>query len=170
MTALSEQTVIPPGWTRTAVEELLFREAQLLDEWKLLEWLALFTADARYVVPTNDRPDGDPRHELVLIDDDIRRMTARVDRLMSRKAHREYPHAQTSHQTTNVQLLGMEGDELVVRAAFTIWRHRNTRADHYVGHYVYRLRLVEGEPRINGKRAVMSMTSLRPAGAVSIIL
>jgi len=33
------------------VENFLVREAALLDEWRLDDWLALFTEDARYLVP-----------------------------------------------------------------------------------------------------------------------
>lgn len=156
--------------SRADVEDLLFFEGHLLDEWRLTEWLELFTEDARYVVPSNDTPDGDPRCDLVLIDDDMQRLRALVTRLSSRMAHREYPHARTSHQATNVRLLGIEDGALTVRAAFTVWRFRNARDDHYVGHYLYRLRLVEGDLRIAAKRVVMAMNVLRPAGAVSIIL
>lgn len=156
--------------TRSDVEDLLYLEGQLLDEWRLEEWLALFTPDASYVVPSNDIPDGDAERDLMLIDDDHERMAARVVRLSSRRAHREYPHARTSHQTTNVRLLGVDGDALSVRAAFTVWRFRNARADYYVGYYLYTLRLVDHVLRIASKRAVLDMTVLRPAGAVSIIL
>ena len=43
------------------VEQLLYLEARLLDDWNLDAWLTLYTADARYVVPTTDLPEGDPR-------------------------------------------------------------------------------------------------------------
>jgi p-cumate 2,3-dioxygenase subunit beta len=155
---------------RADVEEFLYDEAALLDEWRLDEWAELFCPDARYTVPSNDLPDGDPNQHLVLIDDDINRIRARVERLNSRRAHREYPHARTSHQVTNVRLIGIEEDQLHVRAAFTVWRFREGRDEHYVGEYRYRLRLVDGALRIQEKRVVMHMTVLRPAGAVSIIL
>jgi len=45
--------------TRAEVEDFLFREAALLDEWKLEEWLTLLTPDATYYVPPNDHPEGD---------------------------------------------------------------------------------------------------------------
>ena len=52
-------------------EDFLFREAALLDDWRLDDWAHLFTEDARYVVPTTDLPEGDPQADLVFIDDDI---------------------------------------------------------------------------------------------------
>ncbi len=36
---------------RQMVEDFLFREAELLDDWRLDDWAALFTEDARYIVP-----------------------------------------------------------------------------------------------------------------------
>ena len=63
---------------RQLVEDFLFREATLLDEWRLDDWSELFTEDSRYVVPTTDLPEGDPERDLVFIDDDIFRLRARV--------------------------------------------------------------------------------------------
>ncbi len=74
---------------REEVEDFLYEEAALLDEWRLDEWLALFTEEARYVVPTTDLPESDPRQDMVFIDDDMVRRRARVTRLNSRHAHRE---------------------------------------------------------------------------------
>ena len=42
--------------TRSEAEDLLFEEAELLDQWKLDQWLALFTEDAAYLVPSTDLP------------------------------------------------------------------------------------------------------------------
>ena len=86
------------------MEDFLYQEAALLDEWRLDEWLALFTVDARDVVPTTDLPDGDPKKELVFIDDDIVRLRARVERLKSRHGHREYPWSRTRRFITNVRV------------------------------------------------------------------
>jgi len=40
--------------SRNEVEDLLYREAALLDEWRLEEWLELLTDDAVYQVPPTD--------------------------------------------------------------------------------------------------------------------
>ncbi len=156
--------------TRAEVEDFLYREAELLDDWNLDGWLALWTDDGRYVVPCNDTPDGDPSRDLVLIDDNALRLASRVERLNSRKAHREYPHSTTSHQVSNVRLRPVEGDELPVVAEFTVWRYRGERSTTYVGRYTYRLRIVDGELRIRSKRAVLAMGSLRQVADVAIIL
>jgi len=156
--------------TRAQVEDFLYTEAELLDGWELDDWLNLYTADARYVIPCTDDPGGDPSRDLVLIDDDRLRMQARVERLNSRKAHREYPHSNTRHLVTNVRLRPVEAGELPVRASFTVWRFRNGRETSYVGGYQYRLVLDGAELRIRSKRVVLDMTTLRPASDVAIIL
>ncbi len=160
--------------TRADVEDFLYLEAELLDAWDLDAWLALFTDDCRYVVPCNDAPEGDPTRDLVLIDDDALRLRSRVERLNSRKAHREYPHSNTSHQVTNVRLRPWEdaadGPELPVVAEFTVWRFRGDRSSCFVGRYDYRLRAVEGSLRIRSKRATLAMTTLRGVADVAIIL
>ena len=47
--------------TRERIEEFLYAEADLLDNWRLSEWLALFDPEATgYFMPTTDLPDGDP--------------------------------------------------------------------------------------------------------------
>jgi p-cumate 2,3-dioxygenase beta subunit len=157
--------------TRPAVEDLLYREAALLDDWDLDGWLTLWAAGpTRYVVPCNDTPDGDAATDLVLIDDDELRMRLRVERLNSRKAHREYPHSRTNHQIYNVMLAPVSEGELPVTASFTVWRFRGGKASTYVGRHHYRLVGVDGELRIRAKRAVLDMTELRPAGDLAIIL
>jgi p-cumate 2,3-dioxygenase beta subunit len=162
--------------TRVTVEEFLYREAALLDAWDLDGWLELWApSGTRYVVPCNDTPDGDPEQDLVLIDDNAIRMRSRVERLNSRKAHREYPHSRTNHQIHNVVLGavidGSEGEaQLPVSASFTVWRFRNGKTSYYVGRHYYRLIGATGTLRILTKRSVLDMTELRPAGDLAIIL
>jgi p-cumate 2,3-dioxygenase beta subunit len=169
VTAATELDLATLG--RAAVEDFLYREAALLDDWDLDGWLTLWAEQGtRYVVPCNDTPDGDPAQDLVLIDDDELRMRLRVERLNSRKAHREYPHSRTNHQVYNV-VLGQPADRhLPVTASFTVWRFRNGKASYYVGRYHYRLVVERSELRIRSKRAVLDMTELRPAGDLAIIL
>jgi len=161
-------TVARPS--RVDVEDLLFREAELLDEWDLDTWLTLYTDDSTYVVPATDAIDGSPDTDLMLIDDDRLRMTLRVDRLNSRKAHREYPHSSCRHMVTNVRVGEPEGEEIPVRASFVMWRSRNGKDVMFVGGYRYRLVAVEGALRIRHKRVELDMSSLRPANDVATIL
>jgi p-cumate 2,3-dioxygenase beta subunit len=155
---------------RQQVEEFLYAEAALLDAWALDDWLLLFDEDAKYEVPCNDAPDGDPARDLMLIDDNYVRLAARVTRLNSRRAHREYPHSRTNHQVFNVRVQEVSAEELSVTASFTVWRFRAGRTSCYVGKYRYRLRRSDDGFRIAAKRAELDMTDLRSVGDVAIIL
>lgn len=157
------------AFSRQQVEEFLYAEAALLDTWALDEWLLLFDGDAKYEVPCNDTPDGDPARDLMLIDDNHVRLTARVARLNSRRAHREYPHSRTNHQVFNVRV-DPSDDGIAVTASFTVWRFRGGRTSCYVGRYRYRLRHRDGSFRIVRKRAELDMTDLCSVADVAIIL
>jgi p-cumate 2,3-dioxygenase beta subunit len=154
---------------REEVEDFLYQEAALLDEWRLDEWLTLFTADARYVVPTTDLPEGDPKRDLVFIDDDMVRLRARVERLKSRHGHREYPWSRTRRFITNVRIK-LAGQEFLVTSSFLVYRFRMGDTSPYVGWYEHRLKQVDRELKIHYKRSVLDMEALREHGAVSIIL
>ena len=154
---------------RDIVEEFLYHEASLLDAWRLDEWLALFTTDGRYLVPTTDLPDGDPKKDLVFIDDDMVRLRARVERLKSRHGHREYPSSRTRHFISNARI-NVEETGIVVSSSFLIYRFRMGESSPYVGFYEHRLKRVDGELKIDQKKAVLDLEALSDHGAVSIIL
>jgi p-cumate 2,3-dioxygenase beta subunit len=159
------------GPLRAEIEDFLYAEAKLLDDWRLDEWLALFTEDARYVVPTTDLPEGDPRRDLVLIDDGMEQLRGRVARLKSRHAHREYPWSRTRRLVTNVRVTGADEQEVRAEASFVVYRTRAGQTAPYVGHYAYTL-VRDGAAgfRIRSRRATLDQEMLRDHGAVSIIL
>lgn len=157
--------------SRSQVEEFLYAEAALLDEWRLDEWLALLTEDARYLVPSNDRPDGDPANTLFTIADDIHRIRARVARLKDKAAHAEYPPSRTRRLITNVRITDSDPTELLVQANFVVYRfRRDERLREYVGRYRYRLRVANGGLKIARREAVLDAHELASLGAVSFIL
>ncbi|MCX2932337.1 aromatic-ring-hydroxylating dioxygenase subunit beta [Mycobacterium sp. CVI_P3] len=157
--------------TRSEIEDFLYHEAALLDSWDLDGWLELYEPDAKYEVPCNDKIDADPDRDLLLIDDDHRRMQARVERLNNRRAHREYPHSRTNHQVFNVQFEPAQGStEIAVTALFTVWRFRAGKSSVYVGRYHYRLRLTGAGFRIAYKRVNLDLTDLREVADVAVIL
>ena len=154
---------------RELVEDFLFKEAALLDEWRLDDWVNLFTEDARYVVPTTDLPDGDPKRDLVFIDDDIARLRARAVRLNSRHAHREYPWSRTRRFVSNVRVEETNDGELSVTSNVLVYRFRNGEGAPYVGSIDYILRRDDGDLKIAYRRAVLDLEALSWHGAVSII-
>ena len=156
---------------RAEVEALFVEEAALLDSWRLDDWLALLTEDARYLVPPNDVPDGDPRDTLFTIADDIRRIHGRVKRLKSEDAHAERPRSRTRRLVSNIRIVERGGEELVAEANFVVYRfRRNERIGEYVGRYRYRLRATGEGLRIAERRAILDCEELGGLGSVSFIL
>jgi p-cumate 2,3-dioxygenase beta subunit len=154
---------------RLEVEDFLYAEAALLDDWQLDDWLALFTADARYEVPSTDRPTGRPADALMLISDSHSMMAARVKRLNSRKAHREFPWSRTRRLIANVRVLSQQDHELEVTANFVIVRSRR-EVNTYTGRYLYRLVRDGNGFKIGFRRAELDTERLDPHGTLSIIL
>jgi p-cumate 2,3-dioxygenase subunit beta len=157
--------------TRADVEDFLFLEADLLDEWRLPEWLELFTEDATYFVPATDLPsDASPDTSLFYVADDRFRLSERVKRLMKRTAHAEFPHSRTRHLVSNVRIRERAEDELFVSAAFLVFRTKEGVTDSYFGSHRYRLATGAGKLRIREKRCLLDTDGLRAQGRVSIIL
>ena len=154
---------------REIVENFLYKEAALLDEWRLDDWADLFTEDTRYIVPTTDLPDGDPKSDLVFIDDDIVRLRARVVRLNSRHAHREYPWSRTRRFISNVRVEEINDSEISVTSNVLVYRFRSGEGAPYVGSIDYTLRRDGDDFKIAYRRAVLDQETLSWHGAVSII-
>ena len=154
---------------RAQVEDFLYYEAALLDAWRLDEWLELLTEDATYRVPSNDRPDSDPKSALFTIADDIRRIRARVARLKDPHAHAESPRSRTRRLISNVRIV--EQSPLLVEANFVIYRFRgNEDVRQYVGRYRYTLERRDGKLRIKSREAILDAMELGSLGTVSFIL
>jgi p-cumate 2,3-dioxygenase beta subunit len=157
-------------WQRAEVEDFLYSEASLLDRWQLDDWLKLFTEDCSYVVPTTDLPDGDPRKDMVFIDDNLIRLEGRVRKLKSRGAHREVPRSRVRHVVTNVRIVDVVDGDAVVESSFIIYRFKNGNTEPFVGFYRHRLTRQDGRIMIRERRATLDIENLRGQGAVSIIL
>lgn len=163
-------TTTPTTLTRTEVEDFLYAESAYLDEWDLDSWLELFTDDASYQIPCNDDPSGEGDRSLMLIDDNRLRLASRVERLQSRKAHREYPHSNIRHFLSNVRVLGQDESGLKVTCSLLVGRFRANREVYYCGRADYTLVPGDAGIRIRHKRVTLDMTTLRHASDVAIIL
>ena len=156
--------------TRQQVEDFLFEEAALLDEWRLDEWFGLFTQECGYYVPSTDIPDGDHRTSLFLIADDRDRLKSRVRQLTGRFAHAERPRSRTRRHISNVRIREASGDTLRVTCNFIVHRIRLEVTEAYVGRYEHNLTHQDGTLKIRERRAVLDLDALRPHGKISILL
>lgn len=158
---------------RRGVEDFLYLEAQLLDDWKLDEWLALFEEGATYEVPTaGARDDVSSTSNLFYIADDYHRLKHRVARLQKNAAHAEWPRSDGARSITNVRILSEDQDQgrIEVRCIFITYRAKNDVTQTFFGHHLYVLRVSEAGLKIVSKRTMLDMNSLHPQGRVSIIV
>jgi len=157
--------------TRAEIEDLFYREAELLDAWRLEEWLGLLTDDACYYVPPNDHPDADHRTTLFTIADNNARLKERVKRISDPNCHAESPPSRTRRLVSNVRIAAHSGDTIEARANVIIHRFRRGEDVRvFVGEYRYRLRREGGALKIAERRAILDAEELGALGAVSFIL
>lgn len=165
------QAILAKPVTREQVEDFLFLEAELLDEWRLQEWEELLTDDATYRVPSNDCPDSDPRTSLFIIADDRERIHQRVLRVLSPNCHAEYPRSRTQRMINNVRIAKTDGEFLHVSANFVCHRFRRGQRNYaYVGSLRYVLKAVNGTLRIKERRVQLASEELGSLGSISFIL
>lgn len=155
---------------RARVEDFLYHEAELLDDWNLEPWLELFTQDCTYEVPATDRPQGDPGRHWSLIHDGRTILEQRVIRLKKPEAHAEFPHSQTRRIIGNVRVRRVEDDSLAVKANFVLTRTKGGKSDLFAGQIHYELVQHEESFRIRRKRIVLDMDRLEPHGKISFVL
>ena len=106
-----------------AAERFLVNEARLLDEGRFDDWLALFTDDAWYWVPS--APGQDNPHDTVsLIYDDRRLLETRVRRLGNPNIHAQNPPARASRIVANVTAEDFAPDALLTRSKLLMVEYR----------------------------------------------
>lgn len=155
------------------IEQFLYGEAALLDDWKLDEWLALFAPDCRYEVTPlgEDEPATlSPATTYFLIADDRERLEARVTRMKSPAAHVESPRSRTRHLYTNVRVTEDDGRSLTAWLNFHTFRNRNRQTFGYMGAIRCVLARTGDGFSIQAKRVMLDMDALIPQGKVSIFL
>jgi p-cumate 2,3-dioxygenase beta subunit len=153
-----------------AIEAFLYREAELLDAWRLDDWLEMFLPEATYEVPATDIDDPQQGSDLFIIADDMAVLGGRVTRLNSVHAYAESPHSRTRHFISNVLAEAGEDGLIAVKANFLVTRTRKGLTDTFVGRYEHQLKPDGDSFRYHRRRAILDHDALRPHGRVTIIL
>lgn len=149
------------------VQSFLVREARLLDDQKLHEWVALFCDDVRYWMPivTNrigrdlGRERGTPG-ELAHFDENKTSLVNRVRRLDTGMAWAETPPSRTRHLVSNVEVIErLDEDQLRVRSNFLVYRsHLEYDAEVFAGFRDDVLRRVAGDWRIAQRTIILDQS------------
>ena len=132
-------------------EQFLLHEARLLDEAKFDDWLALFTADGWYWVPSEPNQ-ANPHDTVSLIYDDRRLLETRVRRLASPRMYSQEPRSRTSRIVGNVSIEASERSACTVRSKFLMIEFRRGTQRLFAGSAFHRLVQAGGAIRIAWKR------------------
>jgi 3-phenylpropionate/cinnamic acid dioxygenase small subunit len=119
------------------IEQLLYAEAELLDSFRLEEWLELLTEDIlitapirRHTHPGTDQPEFSEDGYYLYNERDI--LEERVIRLGKEYAWAENPRSRVRHVIGNVRVIETDGDEYVVLNNQQVYRSYGDRGNREV--------------------------------------
>ena len=152
-----------------AIEAFLYREARLADENRYDEWLALWTDDARYWIPSNSY-DYDPEQRISIVYDDRSRLQDRIDRLKSGAAWAQEPRSRMRRIISNIEIqpVSSQGETTVISNA-VIGELRRSLQTAYFAQQIHRLRMTADGPRMTYKK-VNLINNDEPIHNLSFIL
>jgi 3-phenylpropionate/cinnamic acid dioxygenase small subunit len=156
------------------IDDFLYREADLLDERRYEDWLALLAEDVRYWMPMRRNVKfGAEAHEFTRAGQDINwfdegkeTLTRRVRQILTGMHWAEEPVSRISHMISNVRLLetnpsAAEPQEVAVRCRFLVYRNRvETETDFLVGKREDLLRRIDGEWKIARRKIILDQNVL----------
>ena len=156
------------------IEQFLYLEADLLDERRYEDWLALVADDVRYWMPMRRNVKvGEPEREFTRAGQDINwfdegkeTLTRRVKQILTGMHWAEEPVSRISHMVSNVRLVEVnpswaEAAEVSVKCRFLIYRNRvETETDILVGKREDLLRRADGQWRIARRKIVLDQNVL----------
>jgi benzoate/toluate 1,2-dioxygenase beta subunit len=126
--------------TQLAVERFLYRQAEILDEKRWDEWLALFTPDSHYWMPAEEsQKDGAGVPNIFWEDLDLMKM--RIRRNAHPRAHSQAPQNRLCHVVSNVivESEAANGD-IVARSRFHCAEYLRYQVRNFTGKYRHLLR------------------------------
>ena len=159
---------------KQAIEEFLYREAELLDERRYEDWLALLDDDVRYWMPMRrnvrfgelEREFTREGLDINWFDEGKDTLTRRVQQILTGVHWAEEPLSRICHMISNIQLLHvrpsvLEPVEVVVKCRVLIYRNRvQTETDILVGKREDVLRRVNGQWKIAQRKVILDQNVL----------
>lgn len=147
-------------------EEFLSYEASLLDERRFNEWLDLLTDDIHYWMPIRRTTTAkEVANEFTkpgdgaFFDDDKQMLTLRVQRLQVGRAWAEDPPSRTRRMVSNIRILSIDGDDMLLTANFQLYRTRlASEEDCWIGRREDLLRRVEGRLKLARRHIFLEQT------------
>lgn len=160
--------VMTPAIGLDEAVQFVFLEADLLDHACYEEWLALWTPEARYVVPV-DPGTTDFENSLNYAYDDHEMRRKRAERLLNGQSISASPVARTIRQLSRFRVLEASETCCELRCAQILTEHRRSRTRTYTANVTYRLARVQGALKIDLK-VIRLINSTEALGGISYIL
>lgn len=160
----------PPGASSLSgeAEQLLYREARLLDARDYKAWLALLAPDFVYWVPSEPAA-TDARAQCAVNFDDRRRILDRIALIETNLLHAQIPPSRTCRMISNVEAWLVDSGHLETRSNFLTWEHRRGRTSRFVGCQEHRA-VKNGEDWLIERKIIRLIDCDEPQGNVSFIL
>jgi len=157
------------------VADFLYREAELLDERRYEEWLALLAEDVRYWMPMRrnvkfgelEREFTREGQDVNWFDEGKETLTRRVQQILTGVHWAEEPLSRICHIVSNVQILDVKPgaaapSEVTVKSRFLIYRNRvETETDILVGKREDVLQRVDEQWKIRRRKIVLDQNVLQ---------
>ena len=137
------------------VEQLLYRQADLLDRKMWQEWIDLFTPDGIYWMPP------EPSHKTwegmpAIFAEDKNLMTVRMNRVLHPDAWSQRPLWGTNHVVSNVVIEKDSSKEVRVKSRFHMMELRRDDIRHFAGSYLHHLKKTKSGYKIKLQRVDMT--------------
>ena len=149
------------------VQQWLLHEAELLDDRRYRDWLALLTDDVVYRMPVRVTSahslDDSTLEDMDHFDEDRYSLGKRVERFETEHAWTEDPPSRTRHYVTNVRVSDGDGDELIAKSYLLLFRSRGDvrEPDLVSAERTDVLREVDGELRLARRDVLVDESVLR---------
>ena len=141
------------------LKAFLYKDARLLDDEQWDEWLECYDENAQFWMPSWDDDDTlvtDPQTEISLIYYPNRQgLEDRVFRIKTERSSATMPDTRTSHNISNVELEGQEGDIVTVRFNWHTLSFRYKTIYQYFGMSRYQIDVSGAQPKIVDKYVVL---------------
>lgn len=137
------------------IQQFLYHEATLLDDWRFRDWLDLLDEEIRYTMRTEVNAQTRDRRKSIqppttwLFNDNKFQLERRVARLETGMAWAEEPPSRTRHLIANCQVTETDSPGVfAVRVNYLLHRAQKERDESfYVGTRFDRVRRLDGEDR-----------------------
>ena len=159
---------------RTQAEDFLYTEAEMLDDWRLMEWIDIITPDIDYRIPVRttresvDEARAFSPAAFHMVEDHAS-LVARMKRLDTGVAFSESPRTRARRHVSNVRVGRAAGSEVEIRSNLLFYWSRDELQKLVSAERRDTLRIDDGRVLLAKRTVLLDHTAL-PLPNLSIVL